>query len=90
MIEKLILAIAINMGKQTQAKFQNDQGVTQIFIGVKQFECIGASPPYDHPHIYLNMGKEQHIRCPYCSTLYTYDETLSANTTQPEGCSINL
>ena len=36
-------------------KFKNDRGVPEICIGVKEFECIGVSPPHDHPHIYINM-----------------------------------
>jgi uncharacterized Zn-finger protein len=36
-------------------KFRNDRGVPEICIGVKEFECIGVSPPHDHPHIYINM-----------------------------------
>ena len=30
---------------------------------------MGATPPHDHPHVYLDMGHEAHIVCPYCSTL---------------------
>ena len=38
-------------------KFRNDRGVREICIGVKEFKCIGQSPPQDHPHIYINMGE---------------------------------
>jgi uncharacterized Zn-finger protein len=31
--------------------FLNDRGVPEIRIGVREFECIGVSPPLDHPHI---------------------------------------
>ena len=31
-------------------KFKNDRGVPEICIGVKEFMCIGESPPEDHPH----------------------------------------
>ncbi len=54
-------------------KFANDEGLEDIFIGVKAFECMGASPPYDHPHIYLDMGRETQIICPYCSTRFLFD-----------------
>jgi hypothetical protein len=30
-------------------KFRNDRGVPEICIGVREFECIGVSPPQDHP-----------------------------------------
>ncbi len=38
-------------------KFRNDRGVPEICIGVREFKCIGVSPPQDHPHIYINMGR---------------------------------
>ena len=44
------------MADDDYAKFKNDQGVPEIRIGVKEFKCVGASPPQDHPHIYLEMG----------------------------------
>jgi uncharacterized Zn-finger protein len=39
---------------------------------VREFQCIGAAPPYDHPHVYLDMGSDDEIICPYCSTRYRY------------------
>jgi uncharacterized Zn-finger protein len=46
-----------------------------VFVSVKEFECIGAEPPYDHPHVYLDMGSEDEIICPYCSTRFRYKKT---------------
>ena len=37
-------------------KFQNDRAVPEIRIGVREFECIGVSPPHDHPYIFINVG----------------------------------
>ena len=31
--------------------FKNDLGLAEIGVGVKEFKCIGESPPHDHPHI---------------------------------------
>ena len=45
-------------------KFRNDRGVPEICIGVKEFDCIGVSPPHDHPHIYINMREADTIPCP--------------------------
>jgi uncharacterized Zn-finger protein len=36
--------------------FQNDAGHALIEIGVKEFMCVGANPPFDHPHVFLDMG----------------------------------
>jgi uncharacterized Zn-finger protein len=42
-------------------KFRNDRGVPEICIGVREFECIGVSPPQGHPHVYINMGEADTI-----------------------------
>jgi len=33
-------------------------------VSCREFKCIGAKPPQDHPHIYLNMGDASEIVCP--------------------------
>jgi uncharacterized Zn-finger protein len=65
--------------------FHNSSGVPAIGIGVTEFMCVGAAPPHDHPHVFLDMGDETQIVCPYCSTLYRYDDALEANQTDPAG-----
>lgn len=67
--------------------FHNDEGHASIEIGVKEFMCVGANPPFDHPHVFLDMGADSEKVCPYCSTLYKYNSTLDAITTIPAGCS---
>jgi uncharacterized Zn-finger protein len=64
----------------------NDLGVEKIAIGVKEFQCMGAKPPYDHPHVFLDMGSDEQIVCPYCSTLYVHDHRLKETETLPPGC----
>ncbi len=76
------------MASKLTPKFKNDKGVKEITIGVREFECIGASAPYDHPHIFLDMGQDSNIICPYCSTVYKYDPSLTATQTVPEGCAL--
>ncbi|MGB3388660.1 MAG: zinc-finger domain-containing protein [Pseudaminobacter sp.] len=66
--------------------FQNDAGHALIEIGVKEFKCVGANPPFDHPHVYLDMGADSEKVCPYCSTLYRFNNELKAGQTRPEGC----
>jgi uncharacterized Zn-finger protein len=58
-------------------KFRNDRGVPEICIGVKKFECIGMSPPHDHPHIYIDMREADAILCPYCATRFRFDPRLT-------------
>lgn len=66
--------------------FQNSAGHETITIGVREFMCVGANPPFDHPHVFLDMGDDDSKVCPYCSTLYRYDPALEADETQPSGC----
>ena len=74
------------MAHENYAKFKNDQGVSEIRIGAKEFKCAGASAPQDHPHIYLDMGKDDTILCPYCATLFRYDERLGPREANPPDC----
>jgi uncharacterized Zn-finger protein len=66
--------------------FANDGGVERIAIGVREFQCMGARWPHDHPHVYLDMGADNQILCPYCSTLYVYDGRLGPEASDPSGC----
>ena len=68
--------------------FANDPGVERISIGAKEFQCMGARPPHDHPHVFLDMGADSQILCPYCSTLYVHDARLPAGETEPKGCRV--
>jgi uncharacterized Zn-finger protein len=60
--------------------------VTTIEIGAKEFMCIGATPPFDHPHVFLDMGDDAEAICPYCSTLYRFDPSLAADAARPPEC----
>lgn len=66
--------------------FANDAGHAKIHIGVKEFMCVGARPPFDHPHVFVDMGDETEQVCPYCSTLYVYSPALKPTETDPKGC----
>lgn len=66
--------------------FRNDAGHHSIEIGVREFMCVGALPPFDHPHVYLDMGDDDEKVCPYCSTLYRFNPALGAFQTEPEAC----
>jgi uncharacterized Zn-finger protein len=68
--------------------FHNDPGVGVIEIGARKFMCIGARPPFDHPHVFLDMGGDTEIICPYCSTLYRFDPTLPPAAARPAECAL--
>jgi uncharacterized Zn-finger protein len=63
-----------------------DDGNAVIHVGAKEFMCIGALPPFDHPHIFLDMGSDDEIVCSYCSTLFRHRKDLHADQTEPQGC----
>ena len=66
--------------------FHNQSGIATIAVGVTEFMCVGALPPFDHPHVFLDMGEAEEKICPYCSTLYRYNPSLKATQTNPVGC----
>lgn len=70
----------------TVVRYKNDIGIWKIYVGQKQFICIGVSAPHDHPHIYLQMGDANSIICPYCATHYSYLHELKGDETDPAGC----
>ncbi len=65
--------------------FHNTPGVAVIHVGAHEFMCIGAKPPFDHPHVFLDMGSDDEIICPYCSTLFKYEPSLHGGC-QPAEC----
>ncbi|WP_112664548.1 zinc-finger domain-containing protein [Microvirga flavescens] len=74
------------MAEKGTPHFHNNPGVSTIHVGAKEFMCIGATPPLDHPHIFLDMGTDDEIICSYCSTLYKYDPSLKPNEARPAEC----
>src|ERR1700757_1192671 len=58
-------------------KFRNDRGPPDICGGGGDFGCVGAPPPQDHPHVYVNMGEADSILCPYCATRFRFDPRLT-------------
>jgi uncharacterized Zn-finger protein len=68
--------------------FHNQPGVAVIEIGAKEFMCIGALPPFDHPHVFLDMGDETEIICSYCSTLFRFDPRLDPHAARPPACAL--
>jgi uncharacterized Zn-finger protein len=76
----------IPMADHVVPHFHNEPGVAVIEIGAKEFMCIGDKPPFDHPHVFLDMGDANEIICPYCSTLYRFDPSLHGHAARPVEC----
>ncbi|ESR25147.1 zinc-finger domain-containing protein [Lutibaculum baratangense] len=66
--------------------FHNSDGVEVVRVGAREFQCMGALPPFDHPHVFLDMGDDNEKICPYCSTLYRYDPSLKEDESVPASC----
>lgn len=75
------------MADHAIAHFHNDPGVPTIRVRVKKFMCTGAKPPFDHPHIFIDMGSDSEAICSYCSTRYLFDPSLSG-VCQPAECEL--
>jgi uncharacterized Zn-finger protein len=75
-----------HMADHVVPHFHNDAGVPVIEIGSKEFMCVGANPPFDHPHVFLDLGNDNEIICPYCSTLYRFAADLQAGEARPPEC----
>ena len=78
------------MAERVVPHFNNEQGVPVIEIGAKEFLCVGALPPFDHPHIFLDMGDDDEIICSYCSTLYRFNSSLKPHAARPKECVLPL
>jgi uncharacterized Zn-finger protein len=76
------------MAEHVVPHFHNDPGVPVIEIGAKEFMCVGATPPFDHPHIFCDMGDDNEIICSYCSTLFRFDPTLDPHAARPPECAL--
>ena len=66
--------------------FHNDVGTAVIHVGSKEFMCIGARPPFDHPHIFIDMGSENDAICGYCGTHFRYKAALGPGHAEPAEC----
>src|SRR6201992_2835170 len=76
----------VSMADNVVPHFHNDAGVPVIEIGSQEFMCVGAHPPFDHPHVFLDLGNDNEIICPYCSTLYRFATDLKAGEARPPEC----
>jgi uncharacterized Zn-finger protein len=45
-----------------------------ITVDTDRVACDGGGGPLGHPKVYLNLGEEGRIECPYCSRLYKLAE----------------
>jgi uncharacterized Zn-finger protein len=51
-----------------------------ITVDTGRVACDGGGGALGHPKIYLNLGDEGRVECPYCSRLYLLREGARADT----------
>ena len=42
------------------------------YVNSKKLSCAGVEGPLGHPKVYLDMGDDNQIVCPYCSKLFIH------------------
>lgn len=52
------------------AEIRNDFGLQEVRVWKDSVVCTGESPPEDHPHVTLRIGRNGSVTCPYCGTVY--------------------
>ena len=72
------------MAHEHTPHFHNQPGVPVVRVGAREFMCIGALPPFDHPHIFIDMGGDNEAICSYCSTRYVFDASLHGHSVPAE------
>ena len=76
------------MAENIVPHFHNTPGVPVIEVGAREFMCVGEVPPFDHPHVFLDMGDADELICPYCSTLFRYKAELDPHEARPPECAL--
>jgi uncharacterized Zn-finger protein len=49
-----------------------------ITVDTDRVACDGGGGALGHPKVYLNLGADGHVECPYCSRLYKLREGAHA------------
>ena len=55
---------------------EHDAGITDVRIGVTEFNCVGGVPLREHAHVFLAMGDDGTVRCPVCKTVFHFDSSI--------------
>jgi len=76
------------MAENVIPHFHNTPGVPVIEIGAREFMCVGEKPPFDHPHVFIDMGDATEAICPYCSTLFRHVPGLDPHAARPAECAL--
>ena len=51
----------------------------QIEVNQTSVACDGGGGPLGHPRVFLHMGDDHSVTCPYCSRRYVYRDQTPDN-----------
>jgi uncharacterized Zn-finger protein len=51
-----------------------------IYVDTQVVACNGGGGALGHPRVYLNLGPDHRVECPYCSRLYIHEHARDAHT----------
>ncbi len=54
-----------------------------IYVDKQTVACDGGGGAAGHPRVYLNLGADGKIECPYCSRLYIHESKRGAAASAP-------
>jgi uncharacterized Zn-finger protein len=55
-----------------------------LHVNSKKISCNGGSTALGHPLVYLNMGKNDYVICPYCSKYFTIKSKAKPSSPKPK------
>ena len=54
-----------------------------VFVDKKRVSCDGGGGALGHPRVWLEMGEETQVECPYCDCLFVLDPEKAKAQTHP-------
>ena len=55
---------------------KNEQSI-KIYVDSREVFCDGGPDELGHPGVYLNIGEQSQITCPYCSQIFALNDNPS-------------
>jgi uncharacterized Zn-finger protein len=55
-----------------------------IYVDTKIVACNGGGGALGHPLVYLNLGPNHQVECPYCSRLFVHEHAKVVGVGDPQ------
>lgn len=59
-------------------KSNETRAVESVTVSETRVACDGGGDPSGHPRVYLNLGKDGSVECPYCGKTFILKEGAGA------------